>query len=626
MKQSEDLRRLLESIDRKSYPSYKSAQGVYSFGSFLLSIDHVQGDPFASPSKVSITVPHQKAGFPQELFDRPWKKTAMEDYLVRQFSREISQFNFKARGSGKSGLIATSSPGPEVLSRTACEYTQSGLTARFEVGFPANGRTINSGELVKILFDFLPRCVRNVFFYSSQDKARVQAVADLAEDQQFIREEFKRLHLVSFVADGSVLPRESGVSSKPMKGGVAFSSPDSLRVTMDLPHRGKLSGMGLKEGITLIVGGGYHGKSTLLKALELGVYNHIAGDGREYVITDDTALKLRAEDGRSISNVDISLFINDLPNRKDTRSFSTPDASGSTSQAAGVIEGIEAGARVFLIDEDTSATNFMLRDELMQQIISRDKEPITPFIERARDLFGQAGISTVMVAGSSGAYFYIADTIIQMDCYVPYDITERTKEACARYGEDPTAQAPGFALPKEGRKLAVSGAAQKSGRDDRAGGQDGRGGRDGRGGYGGRGQDGRGGYGGRGQDGRGGYGGRGEQDGRGGYGSRAAGRDDRIKTKVYGKDSLQVGKEQVDLRFVEQLVHGEQTAALAQMVRYCLEKQLLTRCSVTQTVDLLMAEIQKNGLPAISDSSYPAMGLCMPRRQEIFACLNRYRG
>ncbi len=636
MKQSEDLRRLLESIDRKSYPSYKSAQGVYSFGSFMLSIDHVQGDPFASPSKVSITVPNQKAGFPQELFNQPWKKTAMEDYLVRQFSKEIAQFNFKARGSGKSGLIATSSPGPEILSRTACEYTQTGLTARFEVGFPANGRTINSGELIKILFEFLPRCVKNVFFYSSQDQTRVQAVADLAEDQQFIREELKRLHLVSFVADGAVLPRESGVSSKPMRGGVAFSSPESLRVTLDLPHKGKLTGMGLKEGITLIVGGGYHGKSTLLKALELGVYNHIAGDGREYVITDDTGLKLRAEDGRCISNVDISLFINDLPNHKDTRSFSTPDASGSTSQAAGVIEGIEAGTRLFLIDEDTSATNFMLRDELMQQIISRDKEPITPFIERARDLFDKAGISTVMVAGSSGAYFYIADTIIQMDCYVPYDITERTKEACARYGEDPTGQAPGFVLPREGRRLAVSGAALRSGRDgdggrggqDGRGGYGGRGGQDGRGGYGGRGgQDGHGGYGGRGgQDGRGGYGGRGGQDGRDGYGSRAAGRDDRIKTKVYGKDSLQVGKEQVDLRFVEQLVHGEQTAALAQMVRYCLEKQLLSRFTVAQTVDYLMAEIQKNGLPAISDSSYPAMGLCMPRRQEIFACLNRYRG
>ncbi|WP_368274713.1 ABC-ATPase domain-containing protein [Enterocloster lavalensis] len=702
MKQSADLRRLLESIDRKSYPAYKSAQGIYAFESYTLSIDHVQGDPFASPSKVSITVPHARAGYPGAYFDTPWKKTALEDYLVRQFGREIAQFNFKAKGSGKSGLIAISSPGPEILSRTACEITKTGITARFEVGFPAFGRTINSGELIKILFEFLPRCVKSVFFHASRNPKEVKAVAELAEDQQFIREELKRRGLVAFVADGAVLPRESGVSSRPMKGGVAFSSPESLRVEMELPHRGRITGMGIKEGITLIVGGGYHGKSTLLKALELGVYNHVAGDGREYVITDDTALKLRAEDGRSINNVDISLFINDLPNKKDTRRFSTPDASGSTSQAAGVIEGWEAGSRVFLIDEDTSATNFMLRDELMQHIISRDKEPITPFIERARDLFVKAGISTVLVAGSSGAYFYIADTIIQMDCYVPLDITEKTKKACAEYGEDPTKAAPGFSLPAPGRKLAVSAAgknmASSAGRqsaesrggyeaadgdEDEGFGGNGRGGdRDGdggngrgsygdggRGGYGnggrgGYGDSGRGGYGngGRGGDsnrggdgdsgrggygnggrggygdsGRGGYGngGRGGygDSGRGGYGNSGRGgdrggrgRDERIKTKTYGKDSLQVGKEQVDLRFVEQLVHGEQTAALAQMVRYCLEKQLFPRYSVTEIVKLLTSEINRGGLPAISDSSYAAMGLCMPREQEIFACLNRYRG
>lgn len=579
MKQSEDLRRLLESIDHKSYPAYKSAQGNYDFRDYTLSIDHVQGDPFASPSKLSITVSHQKAGYPADFFDKPWKKTALEDYLVRQFGKEIAQFNFKAKGSGKSGLIAISSPGPEILSRTACDCSSSGITARFEVGFPAFGRTINSGELIRILFDFLPKCARSVFFHKNRNPREVLQVIHLAEDQQVIRQELKNRGLISFVADGSVLARESGVSSRPMKACVPFVSPESLKVTLELPHKGKLTGMGIKEGITLIVGGGYHGKSTLLKALELGVYNHIAGDGREYVITDDTAVKLRAEDGRSINNVDISLFINDLPNKKDTRSFSTADASGSTSQAAAVIEGWEAGSRAFLIDEDTSATNFMLRDELMQQIISRDKEPITPFIERARDLFRKAGISTVMVAGSSGAYFYIADTIIQMDCYRPFDITDRTKEACARFGTDPTANAPDFRLPAPGRKLLTE-ADQKPSF---------------------------------------------QKENRSSH-TKGRGKDDRIKTKVRGKDSLQVGREEVELRFVEQLIHTEQTAALAQIVRFCVEKQLFARYTVTQLVDILEKQIRQGGLPSVSDSSYASMGLCMPRRQEIFACLNRYRG
>lgn len=583
MKSSEDLRQLLVSIDHRGYPAYKSTQGAYDFGAYVLSIDHVQGDPFASPSNVSISIAHQKAGYPAESFGSPWRKTALEDYLVRQFHQEIARYNFKAKGSGKSGLIATSHPGPEILPRTACECTEKGITARFEVGFPANGRTINSGELIKIFFDFLPKCIQQVFFYRSRKPAEVKAVIDLADDQQYIRKQLLEQNLVSFVADGAVLPRESGVSSRPMSGtgSVAFQSPASLQVTMDLPHKGSISGMGIPKGITLIVGGGYHGKSTLLKALEAGVYNHIAGDGREYVITDRTAMKLRAEDGRSVRNVDISLFINDLPNRKDTKNFSTEDASGSTSQAANVVEGIEAGSRVFLIDEDTSATNFMVRDDLMQKIISRDKEPITPFIERARDLYEKAGISTVMVAGSSGAYFYIADTIIQMDHYKPLDITENTKKYCAGYGAEPIHSAPDFAIPAKGRKLTaiqakpVSAAAPK-----------GRYGRDNRGG----------------------------------------GRDDRIKTKVFGKDSLQVGKETVDMRFVEQLIDSEQTAALAQMLRYCVENQLLERYPLTKIVELIQEKVKKEGLTALDSHSYGAMGLCLPRPQEIFACLNRYRG
>lgn len=576
MKSAADLQRLLESIDRRSYPAYKDTKGSYDFNGYILSIDHVQGDPFASPSKVSVWISHQNAGYPADYFDTPWKQTALEDYLVRQFYHETAKFNFKAKGSGKSGLVTTSHPGPEILSRTACECGPKGITARFEAGFPANGRTINSGELIKILFDLLPPCVRNVFYFKNRKPEEVLAVIRLAEDQQFIRQELKRLELVCFVADQAVLPRESGISSKPMKDSVPFVSPQSLRVELDLPHHGPIAGMGLKRGITLIVGGGYHGKSTLLKALETGVYNHVAGDGREYVITDNTAMKLRAEDGRSIQNTDISLFINDLPNKKDTLCFSTEDASGSTSQAASVIEGIEAGSRAFLIDEDTSATNFMVRDDLMQKIISRAKEPITPFIERARDLYETAGISTIMVAGSSGAYFYIADIILQMDCYEPLDITDKTKQFCASYGAEPVTSAPGFALPSGGRKLLT------------------------------------------------GTGGYGRQGGRGSYGGQRE-RDERIKVKVYGKDSLQIGKSPVDLRFVEQLIDPEQTNALAQMLRYCVEHQLLERHTVTDTVAMLEKEMQKGGITAISDTSYAACGLCMPRTQEIFACINRYR-
>ena len=578
MKSSNDLRTLLSSIDRKSYPAYKSLQGVYSFGFFTLSIDHVQGDPFAAPSKLSVFVTHKDAGFPADLFDTEWKRTAFEDDLVRCFFKELAPYQFKAKGSGKSGLLTISRPGPEILERTACQCGTQGITLRLEAGFPANGRTINAGELSRILFDFLPVCVEKTLMYRKRSAAAMKAAADLAEDQHFIREELKRRNLVSFVSNGAILPRESGISSRPMKQSTAFTSPESLQVTLELPHKGAISGMGIPQGITLIVGGGYHGKSTLLKALEAGVYNHIAGDGREYVITEPTAMKLRAEDGRSIRNVDISMFINDLPNKKDTASFSSEDASGSTSQAAAVIEGIQAGCHTFLIDEDTSATNFMVRDDLMQKIIHRSSEPITPFIERARDLYEKAGISTVMVAGSSGAYFYIADTIIQMQSYLPLDITASTKSFCESYGAEPIHSAPDFRLPASGRKLDTAKTTAPHSAD-------------------------------RGRAFRG----------------RAHG-EDRIKTKVFGKDSFSVDKETVDLRFVEQLADPEQTAALAQILRFCLEKGLLERCSVEETVSLIQTELTKKGPGAFCDSSYQYMGFASPRVQEIFACINRFRG
>ena len=364
MKQAEELQQILRRIDHKGYPAYKDTAGAYQFRDYVLSIDHVQGDPFASPSKVSIHIDGKKAGFPADMTGEKHTRIALADALIRRFGKEAEQYSHKAKGSGKSGLLSVSRPGQEVLERSACEISPGSgdLVVRLEIGFPANGRTINSGELIKILFRFLPECVQNALFYKNADQKHLKAVKELAQDQHFIRGQLKERKLAAFVADGAVLPRESGISDRPMKQAVAFLSPESMAVELDLPYAGRIRGMGIPQGITLIVGGGYHGKSTLLKALERGVYNHIAKDGREYVITDDTAVKIRAEDGRSIRGTDISMFINGLPNGKDTRSFATEDASGSTSQAANVIEAMEAGTRLFLIDEDKSATNFMISD------------------------------------------------------------------------------------------------------------------------------------------------------------------------------------------------------------------------------------------------------------------------
>lgn len=575
MQSERELREQLRNMDHKSYPLYKSLKGAYRFQKFVLHINHVQGDPFAAPSDVSVTVDLKKADFPAYALKNTLTKDTLADVILREFSKQINQFTFKAKGSGKSGLLSVSHPGQEVLKRTAAQINDKEIVIRFSVGFPANGRTINARELDKIFFEYLPVCVEKALYYKNLDAKRLEEAIALAEDQQAIREQLKEKKLVAFIANGSVLPRESGISSRPMKHAKVFTSPETLQVSMELPHKGTIYGMGIKQGITLIVGGGYHGKSTLLNALELGIYNHIAGDGREYVIADDTALKLRAEDGRCIKNVDISMFINDLPNGIDTHDFSTLDASGSTSQAAGVIEGMESGSRLFLLDEDTSATNFMVRDAFMQRVVRMDHEPITPFLARARDLYEKAGISTILVAGSSGAFFHIADTVIQMDQYVPLDITKKAKDLCKEFPISEEKPRP-FVLPQSHRIMEKD----KNGATKR---------RD--------------------------------------YRSGAIKKDapEHLKVKTMGVEGFSIGKQNVNLHALEQLIDSEQTAALGQLLKYAVENLIDGKRTIAEIADDLDEKLAWDGMQFIVGRGTLCGGYAIPRKQEIYACFNRYR-
>ena len=550
MKSSSDLRSMLKNIDRKGYPAYKGTYGIYDFGNYYLSIDHVQGDPFASPSKLSIEVKGKKAGFPTEFYNAKYKRIALCDHLTRLFYNALSKISFRAKGSGKSGLFSISKCGQEVLERTACTINPSNgdIFVHFEAGFPANGRTVNARELDKMLFGLLPDCVSSSLFYKNIDQKMLEEAIHLSEDQHMIRQNLDSMGLVAFIADGSVLPRESGISQKPLKNCVRFQSPDTYRVSFDLPHHGTITGMGIPKGITLIVGGGYHGKSTLLKALELGVYDHIKGDGREFVITDPTAIKIRAEDGRSITNTDISMFINNLPN-------------GSTSQAANVVEAMEADSSLFLIDEDTSATNFMIRDELMQRVVLRDQEPITPFIERVRELYERYGISSIIVAGSCGSYFHPADHIIQMDQYVPKDITTVAKEAAKDF--------PMVSLPENEHLNPCFDRCFKAGNHLK--------------------------------------------------------KERKIKMKTLGKDAFSINKDTVDLRYVEQIADAEQTTTLGYALLYAKLHLMDGKKDLGAVADELMQVIETKGLSAILDSKYVKSNLAMPRKQEIMAAINRYR-
>ncbi|NSW90321.1 MAG: ABC-ATPase domain-containing protein [Firmicutes bacterium] len=564
MKNYTDLRQKLYEIDGRGYKAYKDIMGQYRYKGYILSIDHVQGDPFASPTKARIIVPMENAGFPLELYDKPHKNIAVCDFLTRVFWESIKKYYDGVGGSGKSGILTIDYCGQEILNRTSVVIDNTRVEARFEVGLPAQGRRILGRAADFIFSNALPQIVENSLYYRNIDVKRLKEQVKLAEDQFFMRNEIKKRRLVAFINNGAILPRESGISDFPMKkGAIPFKSPESLEIELNLPNKGPIKGMGIPEGVTLIVGGGYHGKSTLLKALERGVYNHIAGDGREYVVTRDDAVKIRAEDGRKVEKVNISPFINNLPNGQDTKEFSTDNASGSTSQASNIMEALEIGTGLLLIDEDTSATNFMIRDGRMQKLVAKEKEPITPFIDRVRQLYNEHRVSTVLVIGGSGDYFDVADTVIMMDEYVPKDVTGMAKEIAetTRYvRESPASGVFGEITPRIILKSSFP-----KGRKGRE-----------------------------------------------------------IKSK--GLHTVLYNKTAIDLSNIEQLVDTSQTNCIAVMLMYLIEKILDDRLTLAEALDKLYKVIEQKGLDEISPYTGHPGNLALPRKLELGAAINRYRG
>jgi predicted ABC-class ATPase len=443
MPSSTFLRQRLRQIDQASYTAYKDIQGHYDFPDFTLIFDRIQGDPFAAPSQCRVLIAHAIMGLPPELFHTHSREIALRDYLTRQFA-QAADTRRQQRGSGKSGLLEIAPTSQAILERSAVLVNQATIEIRFVVGLPAFGRRIAGLQAAEMLCDDLPALVQSVL-YQALDAVALRQHVETAEDADALRAQLADRGLVAFIANGSHLPRRSGVDERPLltrqpESSIPFQSPASLQVELDAPNGGRIMGMGIPVGVTLIVGGGYHGKSTVLRAVELGVYNHVPGDGRERVMTDPRAVKVRAENGRSVVGVNISPFISHLPQGRSTTQFSTPNASGSTSQAASVIEALEAGAKVLLVDEDTAATNFMIRDRRMQALIAKDQEPITPFVDKIRQLYTDYGVSTILVMGGSGDYFDVADTVIAMQDFVPQDVTVQAQHIARTYPTDRAAE------------------------------------------------------------------------------------------------------------------------------------------------------------------------------------------
>lgn len=425
----EELARRLDEIDGRGYKAYKRLRGSYRFPRYVLHVDHVQGDPFADPSRCRVAIEAPVIGLASEWFANPIRTIALEDFLGRRFARLISLYVRGKRGAGKSGAISIAAYGQPVLQRNAVLVRGGDVELRFQLGLPADGRTVNAEQARIMLREELVKLVDASLLSLHEDADALPAHIDCVETQHCLRAQLSNSHLCAFIADGSILPRTSGVDDRPLDGAVVFQAPESLAVTLNSATGEPIRGLGVPCGVTLIVGGGFHGKSTLLKAIERGVYNHVPGDGRERVVTDPSATKIRAEDGRAITGVDISPFINNLPQGRDTRFFSTANASGSTSQAASIVEILATETVAILIDEDTSATNFMVRDAQMRALVSKDKEPITPLVQRIRELYRDNGVSLVLVMGGSSEFFSVADTVIMMDNYLAGDVSSALAQA-----------------------------------------------------------------------------------------------------------------------------------------------------------------------------------------------------
>ncbi len=552
-------------MDGRGYPSYKRLARSYGFDGFTLRVDHVQGDPFAAPSRFRVLVGLERAGFLASDLEQSSRTIALRDYLARQFDLGCRSAS-RGRGSGKSGSLSVARCGQEILERSSVVFSEDHLEVRFLVGLPARGRTILGREAAAMLCDALPPIVDRALRAQSLCAEELREHLDAAEDADAIRAQLEPRGLLAFVADGAVLPRRSGIDDRPLEEEViAFESPESLRVEIEAPHAGPLVGMGIpRKSLTLIVGGGYHGKSTLLQAIARGVYNHIPGDGRERVVTVKDAVKVRAEDGRRVEGVDISAFIAGLPMGRTTTGFATEDASGSTSQATSIIESVEAGAGLLLMDEDTSATNFMIRDHRMQRLVAKDKEPITPFIDKVSSLYQDHGVSTILVIGGSGDYFAVADTVVAMENYRPWDATE---EALQIIREDPPTRTreagDSFGTIAKRRPLAASIDPRKGRRE--------------------------------------------------------------VSIRTRGLRSIEFGAVEIDLSALEQLVDPGQAEAIAGALVFARQHHLSSASPTTveALLDGVEEALETRGLDVLSDRTVGS--LVRFRRFELAAALNRLR-
>lgn len=522
---------------------------------------------------VTLTIPTRILGIKDYV-------TSAADHCLREFVPYIDELNAelynRSRPDNENGKYYIHRPGGEILVRNTAYFkfypakdyengsgntvyllesdrippSEMCLCIKLQVQLPKRKLRKTIQMLCKDLPDAVDR------FISDFDTVKLEKALKLSEKQQLIRNWLKNSEYCSFIANGSILPRAKG-TALPMLDAIPFKSTSEDEIDIC-----GIRGMGIKKGVTVITGGGYSGKSTLLDAISAGIYNHVQGDGRELCITDESAVTISAEDGRSVKNLNISPFIKWVPGG-DTKSFSTDHASGSTSQAANIMETIETGAKLLLIDEDRSATNFMIRDRMMKTLI--EKEPITPFTDRVNELYVKQGVSTILVIGGSGEYLSVADKIYMMEDYIIQDVTNKAAVLCRDNNI--------YTNPPEPTEWLQS----RTLYNDR-------------------------------------------------FTSYPEGMSsERLEVSDLG--FIIIGDERIDVRGLHDIVSHRQLDALGFMLRYLEISNTDLKINIKNKINDLYDKIEKEGLDIVFSSYFTTCErfLDLPRKHELFALINRMR-
>lgn len=585
----------LHAIDGRSYAAYKAIVGRYrSPLGWVLYIDRIQPDPYAPPTAIRVVLPLALTGADARLTESDTRPTGTNASLTgaaehltgaaacltASSTRAVALRDYLARTLRellKGQAISIAPAGQEILERSSVNLHETWqddfstpafnapgpyLELRLRWSLPAFGREIAGRQAARNLNLDLARAIASLDLRESELGAEAWKHCQVAEDHAALQEILVERGWVAFLADGANLARRSGVSQLPLEGGVPLTAPETLAQTVQLPHAGVVRGTAIPAGVTVIAGGGYHGKSTLLNAIARGIYPHIPGDGRELVATAPEAMAVRAADGRAVTGVDLRPFISHLPGRDaDPAQFTTANASGSTSQAASIMESLELWGQptqaALLLDEDTCATNLLIRDQRMRALVSSEREPITPLVDRIRALHRERGISTLIVMGGSGDYLDVADQVLIMDSYRLVDATAQARQVCDSQPRVDTSLSD-FPLPA--RRLPQRPEAKRRGPS---------------------------------------------------------------RTRALGTQRLVLDRHEVDVADVSGLVDEGQALAVAWALRALLERHFDGRTSLSQALAQVAKRLDDVGLDALGEA-HPAF-LVRPRLVDVGAAVNRLR-